>query len=281
MNTEDELSQPAEPHNELPHTVQLLSLGDLQSHGNPFTHERPKKGKPLPAIGLAKSEETVIARLPPKMASGTSFKARPDFHKVTHPAMLSVKSKSTILTFRDIPLLGEPVAKSPSLNSIKSPAALARIVDPTARVQAELSHDLFRLSLVSPVTAEEVAEQAVTFPSEVLTDESPRKTLFLDLDDTLVYRVEGEGLWSKGGLEARTIEYEDEVNSDVYMSKIILRPHAVRLLKELSELYEIIVWLQKYLTILGFHVCTASLRQRRGRPARPRGTIHYPQTVQE
>eukprot|EP00826_Nyctotherus_ovalis_P032132 TRINITY_DN2594_c0_g1_i2.p1 TRINITY_DN2594_c0_g1~~TRINITY_DN2594_c0_g1_i2.p1 ORF type:complete len:271 (-),score=18.88 TRINITY_DN2594_c0_g1_i2:311-1123(-) len=126
--------------------------------------------------------------------------------------------------------------------------------------------------------------EEVKFKEVALGTKSKRasdKTLILDLDGTLIYTLDPSLNYSAIDIcheQAKLVLYKDNNNSNEVSIKVLIRPHAIELLKELSKIYEIIVL---PLLILGLHRVRAPICQRRTQASRPQRLLHFPQDIQE
>eukprot|EP00826_Nyctotherus_ovalis_P061295 TRINITY_DN8706_c0_g1_i1.p3 TRINITY_DN8706_c0_g1~~TRINITY_DN8706_c0_g1_i1.p3 ORF type:complete len:104 (+),score=1.52 TRINITY_DN8706_c0_g1_i1:553-864(+) len=97
------------------------------------------------------------------------------------------------------------------------------------------------MRFLSRATPEEIKAREVDLePAE----RKSNKTLVLDLDDTLIHMINPKFKYSNMNVchaSARTVIYKDQDTPTFNSTKIIIRPHALKLLRELSQLYEIVV----------------------------------------
>ena len=71
------------------------------------------------------------------------------------------------------------------------------------------------------------------------------KTLLLDLDDTLIHTINPNfnySLLNTSHDGANTVIFKDILTHKIHTMKVLIRPHAIKLLEELSRLYEIIIF---------------------------------------
>ena len=106
----------------------------------------------------------------------------------------------------------------------------------------EVEYNFNLMRKLDSTSTEEIKTKSVELSSR--SKHSSNKTLILDMDETLIHSVKSYLDYSKLNVtvdEARTLTYRD--NDFTFKNfKVFIRPHAIRLLKELSELYEIIVF---------------------------------------
>eukprot|EP00826_Nyctotherus_ovalis_P066965 TRINITY_DN9960_c0_g3_i2.p1 TRINITY_DN9960_c0_g3~~TRINITY_DN9960_c0_g3_i2.p1 ORF type:complete len:238 (-),score=70.05 TRINITY_DN9960_c0_g3_i2:79-792(-) len=103
----------------------------------------------------------------------------------------------------------------------------------------------FRLTAsLPPATPEVLAKLSVKLPppkSKKLTN----KTLVLDLDNTLVYVMSAQAYEAKKSFkdtDVRSAKYIDPKKGIAIELKIIIRPYAIEMLKQLTGYYEIVIF---------------------------------------
>ena len=103
----------------------------------------------------------------------------------------------------------------------------------------------FRINAsLPPVTPEMIAKLAVKIPpskNKKLTD----KTLVLDLDNTLVYVMTAQAFDSKKifkDADVRSAKYIDTKKGTTMKLKVIIRPYAIEMIKQLTSYYEILIF---------------------------------------
>jgi CTD small phosphatase-like protein 2 len=99
-------------------------------------------------------------------------------------------------------------------------------------------------ALLPPVTSEMIAKLAVKIPPPK-TKKLTNKTLVLDLDNTLVYVMTAQAFDSKKvfkDADVRSAKYIDTKKGITMELRIIIRPYAIEMLKQLTTYYEIIIF---------------------------------------
>ncbi len=104
----------------------------------------------------------------------------------------------------------------------------------------EVEHNFQQISKGKMTTMEEVLLRQVVLPGD---GPISKKTLILDLDDTLVHTINPAFNYAALGVvhtNVRTTLYQDP-SFEVFSINFVIRPYAIQLLKEMSQLYEIVV----------------------------------------
>eukprot|EP00826_Nyctotherus_ovalis_P028119 TRINITY_DN2214_c0_g2_i7.p1 TRINITY_DN2214_c0_g2~~TRINITY_DN2214_c0_g2_i7.p1 ORF type:complete len:358 (+),score=43.55 TRINITY_DN2214_c0_g2_i7:99-1172(+) len=112
-----------------------------------------------------------------------------------------------------------------------------------AKLTAEVAFHLATIRAMPAITLEDVALRSVELSAQPRG--SSGKTLVLDMDDTLAHTLIPMFNYSKVNLDlrnARTVMYRDDEDASLHSIKIVIRPYAVKLLQELSKVYEIIIF---------------------------------------
>lgn len=110
----------------------------------------------------------------------------------------------------------------------------------------EIQRNFTIMRLLNKATLEEIKAREVELEP---VEKRSNKTLALDLDETLIHMVNPKFEYSSMSMSygsAQSVLYKDPETLTFNSIKVIIRPHAVRLLKELSEIYEIVVSLAEY-----------------------------------
>lgn len=105
-------------------------------------------------------------------------------------------------------------------------------------ITEELKHNFKIIRTLSLPTEEEIKSLKIPFP------ETSKKTLVLDLDETLIHTIDPSLDYSALNVKRKEIKpifYRDNKNPNVYSIKVLIRPFAIEFLKELSKDYEIVV----------------------------------------
>lgn len=105
----------------------------------------------------------------------------------------------------------------------------------------EVQYNFTIMRLLNKATLEEIKAREVDLE---LVERKSNKTLVLDLDDTLIHMINPKFKYSSMNVchaSARTVIYKDQDTPTFNSIKIIIRPYALKLLEELSQLYEIVV----------------------------------------
>jgi Dullard-like phosphatase family protein len=103
----------------------------------------------------------------------------------------------------------------------------------------EAAMEFMEIAQQSSVTSEEVVKHNATFPA---LESSTKKTLLLDLDETLIHVLRPENSYRDGMLDPRATHefvYLDENTQQLVTRRVVVRPHALTMLKEMLELFEV------------------------------------------
>ncbi len=153
--------------------------------------------------------------------------------------------------------------------------------------RAVLSHEIkynFRtMRSILPATAAEVALKAVNLDYDVSAGRSSKKTLILDLDDTLIHTINPAFNYAAIDVthsEFQTVFYQEPDDPSIYTLHVVVRPYAVQLLEELSKIYEIVVLFPELTMGVDIHSGTDFVRRCHTEPAGPGGHVDQPQIVQ-
>jgi len=104
----------------------------------------------------------------------------------------------------------------------------------------EVEHYFNQLQKAQLPSAEDVLLKQIALPG----DYSSKKTLILDLDDTLIHTINPAFNYASIGVthsNVKTALYQDAV-LEVYSVNFVIRPYALQFLKEMSEIYEIVIF---------------------------------------
>jgi len=107
--------------------------------------------------------------------------------------------------------------------------------------EIEQNFDIMKCLRLSSIEEVKFKELNLPYPKTRRTSD---KTLILDLDNTLIYAVNPLLNYSAMDIccnKAESILINNNKNSDKLCVRIMIRPYAKELLKELSKIYEIIV----------------------------------------
>lgn len=105
----------------------------------------------------------------------------------------------------------------------------------------EILHNFNNMKSINSATLDEIRIREVTLKSSIKKSD---KTLILDLDDTLVHTINPFFDYASINVfqtHAQSVIYNHDDESVFNNIKVIIRPYAIKLLEELSQLYEIIV----------------------------------------
>ena len=95
---------------------------------------------------------------------------------------------------------------------------------------------------IGEATPEEIIEREIVLKP---SNKKSGKTLILDLDDTLIHTINPLFDYSALNISygrAQTVMYKNNEGPSFETIKVIIRPHALKFITELSSLYEIIVF---------------------------------------
>lgn len=112
----------------------------------------------------------------------------------------------------------------------------------TVQMTREVEHNFSVMKCLRLGSIEEVKFKEVALGAK--SKRASDKTLILDLDGTLIYTIDPSLNYSAIDIcheQAKVVLYKDNNNSNEVSIKVLIRPHAIELLKELSKVYEIIV----------------------------------------
>jgi CTD small phosphatase-like protein 2 len=115
--------------------------------------------------------------------------------------------------------------------------------DTSASLSCEVISHFNTICEMSLTMEEEISKRAVELCKT--PKGSSGKTLVLDMDDTLIHTLIPIFNYSKIKFNynnPKTVMYKDEGTLTLYTAKVIIRPYALELLKELSKLYEIVIF---------------------------------------
>lgn len=128
----------------------------------------------------------------------------------------------------------------PSSDSEHTPEPFSKY---TIELTKEVQHNFQQIQKGSVATSAEVASREVFLSTakSVLK----KKTLILDLDDTLIHTINPNFNYATLQIthsNPKTLLYQDLTTSDVYSISVVIRPYAIQLLRDLSEIYEIVIF---------------------------------------
>jgi len=113
----------------------------------------------------------------------------------------------------------------------------------------EIQHNFSIMRFLDRPTLEEVKKREVELEPLGIKN---NKVLALDLDETLMHTINPRFEFSNTNVcyrAAQTVLFKDPESQTLNSVKVIIRPYALRLLEELSQLYEIVVNLKITLDI--------------------------------
>ncbi len=247
MEAEDKRIQ-ANPHPEPSlHFIALSGLGNIQSHKNPFMHTQHRRPPTIASAPVAPIRIPAYVEPGPGTSTPPLLRTAPTKPSVSKPEFFRPHPVLSACSFRapkprppPAPFLSSALLREQTKSTSPDEAKESqRPNDPAVLMETELVHDLMRLTVVSANTPADIAIHTVDLP---LWESASGKTLLLDLDDTLIRKTDSDKIF-RGGTSDRAMEirYDDETTDQTFTARIILRPYARRLLKEMSMLYEIIV----------------------------------------
>ena len=118
-----------------------------------------------------------------------------------------------------------------------------KIYEKYLSLTSEIIKNFNRLSSLSPVTQSELLPLQLSLPFP--THKKTRKTLILDLDDTLVHTMLPRKSYLKQGVnktEIHTAVFKDSESGRKQVIKIIIRPFANEFLKAVSKEFEVVLF---------------------------------------
>jgi hypothetical protein len=133
-------------------------------------------------------------------------------------------------------------------------------------VTKEIEYHFQQLEKIGFISMEEVAKKFTLLPELSPTIARTRKTLVLDLDDTLVHTIHPKLNYTSirmNKADIKSVVYEDPALKSLIPIKVVLRPFALRFLQEVKPLFELVVLL------IGIRRCSRrDIRTTRGRFSR-------------
>lgn len=115
--------------------------------------------------------------------------------------------------------------------------------DYAATITPEVEHNFNIIQHLDEVDMDEIMMKFMKLNRK--TENLKDKTLVLDLDDTLIHTINpffNYPTMNSIYKEAKIVTYKNIETSELVKIHVLIRPHAIRLLKELSQLYEIVVF---------------------------------------
>eukprot|EP00826_Nyctotherus_ovalis_P028265 TRINITY_DN2234_c0_g1_i1.p1 TRINITY_DN2234_c0_g1~~TRINITY_DN2234_c0_g1_i1.p1 ORF type:complete len:342 (-),score=25.07 TRINITY_DN2234_c0_g1_i1:432-1457(-) len=254
---------------------------------NPFqrTSGPKQKAKSVSAINLSQ-KAIQIAHVNSKHKSCVitkKYKVRGNLEKLPKPACITSEADEP----EEI-LNGElnKLKKSMSNNSIPknetiSQETIMSKAEGVYKMQltGEVVYNFRELQLIKVPGREEIGRRKILLPKPTKLKKS-NKTLFLDLDETLVHTMQANLDYSLVPIDpqaVRTTTFLLSATNKLLNLKIVFRPHVREFLKELSAMYEIVVY--KTITI-GIHSRKQSLRRDHNQLDRSCEGIHRLQIIQ-
>ena len=134
-----------------------------------------------------------------------------------------------------------PDGKSPTItpNTKQSDDALDFGIYQT-RMTGELAKNFALMAALKWPSEAEVVKHSVKLPEQRISPK--KKTLFLDLDDTLIHVLRTEADWAQQKRQPKNYRrLELVVNGEIYVLHILLRPFLELFLDSLRPVYELIV----------------------------------------
>ena len=125
------------------------------------------------------------------------------------------------------------------------------------KLSSEVKRNFKKLIKLTLPTIGEIACRRVMLPPIESLKKKTNKTLVLDIDGTLIYKINSSSFddsLNEGQSKQIPVTYKDTLTSNSCSVKVVIRPYAIRLLQELSPLYEIIVIITT--TLLDLHIST-------------------------
>ncbi len=239
-----------------PLKVAVPNLGDLQAHKNPFNKSlRSGTFSPVKSPSLLTCKEAAAANFHAHTVCAVKRQLtfpRPEAGFVTQPGSLATEMGESVTEDPcDWIIESEFESKSEeddenSLQIQEEKESLEDLTEFQAKLTRELVHNFTVIRSMPPATLEEIElRQTILSFGKKSTD----KILVLDLDDTLVHTINPAFNYSGIDVaysEAQPVFYKDGESPSYYSIRVVIRPGAVELLKELSSLYEIIVSLYSF-----------------------------------
>lgn len=108
----------------------------------------------------------------------------------------------------------------------------------------EIRQNFQVMSTIVAATADEVKAKLIVLPPKGLEGKLTKKTLLLDLDETLIHTINPKNNYNLINVKqenCKTLFLKDPSNTMVCSIKVSIRPYAMKLLQEMSSIYEVVV----------------------------------------
>lgn len=245
----------------------LPSLDNMHERKNPF-NKTLKLGTMRPGMVSPRgSPEPPIVHAQTMLSPAKTFSPRVFSSQVPQPiSPLTEVSDSIVNTLSswlsDSESDGESELNFSGEESVSSSKASIAQPHPspgiyyTVPLSKEVEFNFRQLQHLPSVTPGEILARSLRLPDKCLKDKRSNKTLLLDLDDTLIHTIDPNFNYAAKGVTHtgfRNLLYHDNASGQIYSIKVLVRPYAQQLLKELSSIYEIVVSLPPMLTSLDLH----------------------------
>jgi len=219
-----------------PKKVEVPWMGDEQSKKNPFKKPirvdtlEPKRAGTL--INYQQSREKLLHA---STFVNSQSPRRPDFFTVQRHEYISSDVTDTVTVEDCECIFGEQVESESDYEEEKIEKFTVY------KLTHEIQNNFLIMQSLEKATMEEIKiREVILKPAK----RKSNKTLVLDLDDTLIHMINPRFTYSHLNVchsSAQTVLYKD-IDSPTFTSiKVLIRPYALKLLEELSEIYEIVV----------------------------------------
>ena len=251
-----------------PLNVAVPFLGDMQARKNPF-NKTLKMGtvsikQSTPLLGYLEADQnklrakTMLACKRDKHPSLELLQVlKPSSHQTTEMSESIVDDSCNWYTESDTENGAEQTVedlKSEQEND-KSAGRVAVLegcksgTNFRAKLTKEVEHNFALIRKLMLATPEDVAIKEIALRNDIRAGKISNKTLILDLDDTLIHSVNPGFNYSAINVthkDFHTVIYKERGGPNFFSLKVVIRPHALRLLEELSAIYEIVVSHNQY-----------------------------------
>lgn len=220
-----------------PKNVVIPCMGDMQSNKNPFNKSTRQEARTIKSTGALinyhKSEEA-------RRHSNTFVDPRgppcPDFVSVQRHESMSPEVSDSVTADDCDWIIEEQLDDEDNYGELK-----IVIIQPY-ELTFEIQHNFSIMESLGKPTLDEIEARGITLPP---IKKMTNKTLLLDIDDTLIHTINPKFNYSAMNVKhttAETVLYKDQETLDFITMRVLIRPYALKLLEELSSIYEIVVF---------------------------------------
>jgi len=240
-----------------PLQIIVRHIGDLQAHKNPFTKSTKPFStlSPLKSATMVNQKEVAAAFM---HASTIQESKKPSFphpssSRVPQPNILCAEIGESVTEdncdwFSETEIDSE--AETERIDEEESKESNEETIDDAIKYRAKLTKELeYNFNIIHSIplvdSQDDVTLRQVSLPIRTKPVRLTDKTLLLDLDDTLIHTVNPNFDYSSIDVDHREYQpvwYRDASSPSFFCIKVLIRPNAIKLLEELSKLYEIIVF---------------------------------------